>query len=239
MSAESAEMTKHALNAFLATCATFANEVAVLCESTGADAKDVERALKSEGRIGPRAYLAPGAALAGGTLLRDIGFLARIAAQSSSPTPVLAAVKPSNAHHQSWPRRKLEALLPELAGKTVAVWGLTYKPGTDTLRRSSSVELCRWLLQRGAAVRAHDPAVHRLPQDLSQVQVCATPEEAARGADALVVMTAWPRFAETSIDGILPTMNSPNVVDPGRVLPASTAALQGIRYFAVGVARAA
>lgn len=239
MSAESAEMTKHALNAFLATCATFANEVAVLCESTGADAKDVERALKSEGRIGPRAYLAPGAAIAGGTLLRDIGFLARIAEQASAATPLLAAVKPSNAHHQSWPRRKLEAALLRLAGKTIAVWGLTYKPGTDTLRRSAAVELCRWLLERGAIVRAHDPAVRRLPQDLSQVQLCATPLEAARGADALVVMTGWPVFGQTPMDTVVSAMKAPNVVDPARVLPASTAALEGIRYFAVGVAEAA
>jgi UDPglucose 6-dehydrogenase len=238
MSLESAEMTKHALNAFLAVCVTFANEIASLCEKTGADAKEVERGLKSEARIGPRAYLAPGNALAGGTLMRDIAFLTRIAEQSSSPTPVLAAVRPSNGRHQSWPRRKLEEVLQRLAGKTVAVWGLTYKPGTDTLRRSSSVELCRWLVARGAAVRAHDPAVRHLPEDISQVELCATPEEAARNADALVVMTGWPRFAETSMAAVLPTMKAPNVLDPARVLPAATSALRGIRYFAVGAARA-
>jgi len=238
MSAESAEMSKHALNAFLATSATFANEIAVLCEKSGADAKDVERALKSEPRIGPRAYLAPGVAIAGGTLLRDIGFLGRLAAQSSSTTPLLAAVRPSNLHHRSWPRRRLEQVLPELAGSAVAVWGLTYKPGTDTLRRSGAVELCRWLLERGALVRAYDPAVRELPQEISQVRLCATPEDAARGADALVVMTAWPRFTAIAMEGVLQTMKTPNVIDPARVLPPTTAALDGIRYFAVGAAQA-
>jgi UDPglucose 6-dehydrogenase len=236
MSVESAEMTKHALNAFLAVCVTFANEIATLCEKTGADAKEVERGLKSEGRIGPRAYLSPGTALGGGTLMRDVAFLERIAAESS-PTPVLAAVRTSNGHHQSWPRRKLEDVLGVLAGKTVAVWGLTYKPGTDTLRRSSSVELCRWLLARGARVRAHDPAVRNLPQDASQVRVCATPEEAARDADALVIMTGWPSFGEAPMAAVLAVMKAPNVLDPARVLPASTAALRGIRYFAVGTAQ--
>jgi UDPglucose 6-dehydrogenase len=239
MSVESAEMTKHALNAFLAVCVTFANEIASLCETTGADAKEVERGLKSEARIGPRAYLSPGTALAGGTLMRDVAFLIRVAARSSSPTPVLAAVRPSNGHHQSWPQRKLEEVLGILEGKSVAVWGLTYKPGTDTLRRSSSVELCRWLLERGALVRAHDPAVRHLPADICRVRLCATPEEAARDADALVVMTGWPHFGELSMAAVLPTMNARNVLDPARVLPPSTAALRGIRYLCVGAARGA
>src|SRR5205807_818835 len=132
---------------------------AALCEKLGADAKDVERGLKSEARIGRGAYLAPGAAFAGGTLARDVAFLNQLSVDAGIRAPLLQAVKPSNDNHRQWPHRKLEQVVGRLEGKTIAVWGLTYKPGTDTLRRSSAVELCRWLLDRGASVRAHDPAV--------------------------------------------------------------------------------
>ena len=150
MKVESAEMTKHALNGFLATSVAFINEVSSVCEAVGADAAEVSRGLKSERRIGPRSYLAPGDAFAGGTLARDIGFLRDLASRHSLPDEVFAGVARGNAAHRGWAQRKLGELLGRdggsaLAGRTVAVWGLTYKPGTDTLRRSGAVELCRWL----------------------------------------------------------------------------------------------
>ena len=111
MSVESAEMTKHALNAYLATSITFINEVATLCEQVGADAREVERGLKSDTRIGPRAYLMPGAAFAGGTLARDIQFLAQIGAAHNQLPLLLSAVRESNETHKLWPRRRLQALL--------------------------------------------------------------------------------------------------------------------------------
>jgi UDPglucose 6-dehydrogenase len=116
MSVESAEMTKHAINAFLATSVTFANEIAAICELVGADAKEVERGLKTEARIGPKAYLSPGGAFAGGTLARDITFLNIAGAEKSLATPLLSAVKPSNDEHKLWVRRKLMTFFPELAG---------------------------------------------------------------------------------------------------------------------------
>ncbi len=159
MSTESAEMTKHAVNAFLATSVVFINEIAAACEATGADAKEVERGLKSETRIGPGAYLGPGAAFAGGTLARDVAFLLGMGERLGFATPLLAGVKQSNDVHRGWTRRRLGELLGPLGGKTVAVLGLTYKPGTDTLRRSESVALCRWCVEQGASVRAHDPSI--------------------------------------------------------------------------------
>lgn len=236
MSVESAEMTKHALNSFLAVSVTFANEIAALCEHTGADAKEVERGLKSESRIGPGAYLSPGTAFAGGTLARDVAFLNRIGSDAALRAPLLESVRASNDHHRGWPERKLEETLHGVAGKTVAVWGLTYKPGTDTLRRSSAVELCGWLIEHGAVVRAFDPAIKEQSQALARVQVCASAEEAARGADALVVMTGWPQFRSVPMEAVRDAMKTPNVIDPARVLPASAAALAGLRYFAVGTA---
>jgi UDPglucose 6-dehydrogenase len=226
MSVESAEMTKHALNAFLATSVAFINEIATICEAVGADAKEVERGLKSESRIGPRAYLSPGGAFAGGTLARDIGFLSNL----GTTPPLISSVKTSNDVHRGWTRRKLQQLFGDLRGKTIAVWGLTYKPGTDTLRRSSSVELCRWLLENGAAVRAHDPAVKSVPTDLA-IELCASPAEAARGADAIVVATEWPEYRALTARDV---DEGATVVDANRFARQSFEATDGVRYITVG-----
>lgn len=221
MSVESAEMTKHALNAFLATSVTFINEIAVICEKTGADAREVERGLKTDSRIGARAYLSPGAAFAGGTLARDVQFLATLGGN----VPLLSSVKVSNDVHQSWPLAKLIEALGDLRGRTIAVWGLTYKPGTDTLRRSAAVELSRVLAGAGARVRAYDPAVHEVPG--MEITVCASAEEAVKSADALVVATQWPQFRSVP-SSALP--QSIVVVDANRFLTLPP----HIRHIAVG-----
>ncbi len=220
MSVESAEMAKHALNAFLATSVAFINEIGVVCEAVGADAHDVARALKSDPRIGPRAYLSPGSAFAGGTLARDVEFL-----RSNGELPLIAGVKTSNDQHKTWPRRKLQAALGDLRGRKVAVWGLTYKPGTDTLRRSASVDLCAWLLKRGALVSAHDPAVHTLPDELLSVNLCATAVEALRDAEALVIATEWPEYRSVALPcGIV-------LIDANRFISAR----EGVQYYSVGM----
>lgn len=238
MSVESAEMTKHALNAFLATSVTFINEIATLCEQVGADAKEVERGLKSEARIGPRAYLGPGGAFAGGTLARDVVFLSQIGAGYALPTHLLAAVKASNDAHKGWAGRRLAALLGDLRGATVAVWGLTYKPGTDTLRRSSAVELCLWLAEQGARVQAHDPAVRALPADLAgRLELRAAPLDALAGAAALVVATEWPEFRDITAEALLAAMPAPVVVDANRFLLRTLGSDPRIRYASVGKAQ--
>lgn len=197
---ESAEMTKHALNAFLATSVTFINEVATVCERVGADAAEVEAALRSEPRIGQRAYIRPGAAFAGGTLARDVAFLGDLAARNGIALPMIAGIIPSNREHRGWPLRQLQVRLAPLAGKLVSVLGLAYKPGTDALRRSVSIELIRELLSAGAKVRAFDPAVHVLPADLAAVGLARDAAAALDGAEAAVVMTEWPEFQALSAD---------------------------------------
>ncbi len=237
MGVESAEMTKHALNAFLATSVTFINEVATLCEQVGADAKEVERGLKSEVRIGLRAYLGPGGAFAGGTLARDIHFLSEIGVSHDRPTHLISAVRASNDAHKGWAGRRLEDLLGRLAGTRVAVWGLTYKPGTDTLRRSSAVELCRWLVEQGAHVQAHDPAVQTLPDDLADIfSLHVTPLAALDGAVALVVATEWPDYLAIAADEVIATMSQPTVVDANRFLARTLGDDPRIRYATVGKA---
>jgi len=234
MSVESAEMTKHAINAFLALSVTFANELASVCEHVGADAKEVERGLKTESRIGPRAYLAPGAAFAGGTLARDVAFLTALGAEHGLDLAVLAGVRPSNEFHKKWAQRRLGELLGAFDGVTVAVWGLTYKPGTDTLRRSAAVELCVDLAARGAKVTAWDPAVRALPPELSStIALAPSAAEAARGASALVIATEWPDFKALDMGPILAGMRRKIVLDPNRFVAGKT---QDAEYYAVGVA---
>src|SRR5436190_21879491 len=121
MSVESAEMTKHALNAFLATSVAFINEIASLCERVGADAREVERGLKSDVRIGKLAYLKPGPAFAGGTLARDISFLQHLGAEFGRSVPLLKGVRESNLHHKEWLLSRLTEVIGDLKGKTVAV----------------------------------------------------------------------------------------------------------------------
>ena len=238
MRVESAEMTKHALNGFLATSVAFIDEVAAVCESVGADAAEVSRGLKSERRIGPRAYLSPGAAFAGGTLARDLGFLRALAERHELSAHVFTGVLAGNAAHGLWTRRKLLEIFGgdgRLAGSSVAIWGLTYKPGTDTLRRSSAVELCRWLADVGVVVQAHDPAVSALPLDLrGRIELCATPLEAAAGADALVLCTPWPDYREVPAQALLHALAQPVVVDPTGLLCSSLVDLPQMRHIWVG-----
>ena len=235
MSVESAEMTKHALNAFLATSVSFINEVAVLCEHVGADAAEVERGLKSEARIGPKAYLSPGGAFAGGTLARDVVFLAGLGRERRVATHLLSSVKASNDAHRQWAQQRLEQLLDGVSGKTVAVWGLTYKPGTDTLRRSASVELCEWLADRGAIVRAHDPAITALPEDVARrVQLADSALAAIDRASALVISTTWPQFQTVAAADVAARMMRPLVLDANRFASSSLGNDPRVQYVSVG-----
>jgi UDPglucose 6-dehydrogenase len=235
MSLESAEMTKHALNAFLATSVTFINELARLCEEVGADAKEVERGLKSEGRIGSRAYLSPGAAFAGGTLARDLRFLVRRGRDVHVETPLLQGVLASNDVHKNWVRERVAHLLAGVAKPVVAVLGLTYKPGTSTLRRSSAVELCRWLREQGVCVRGHDPAVDSLPPELREVlELTPSPLAALDGAHVAVIATEWPSFRGLQAEDFNARMGRACVIDPNHFLADVLGDDARIHYFATG-----
>jgi UDPglucose 6-dehydrogenase len=236
MSIESAEMTKHAINAFFATSITFANEIASICESVGADAKEVERGLKTEGRIGPLAYLSPGGAFSGGTLARDVAFLNRIAHERGVNTQLLSSVLPSNQAHKQWAQRKLQALFADLSHTTVAVWGLTYKPDTDTMTRSMSVELCDWMLGEGATVHVHDPMAKNLPAHWhASVKRYDDPVAAVCGAHVLIMSTPWPLYRAVSADQLLQCVDGLVVLDANRFLSNLAVTREGLRYFAVGV----
>jgi UDPglucose 6-dehydrogenase len=237
MSVESAEMTKHAINAFLATSVTFANEVAAICELVGADAKEVERGLKTDARIGPKAYVSPGGPFAGGTLARDIAFLGIESQAHHLSTPLLSAVRPSNDEHKNWVRRKLLQHFGAIDGVTIAIWGLTYKPGTNTLRRSLAVELCDWLLGQGAKVQVYDPEVKHIPERwVGKVVHCADAMPAVEGASALVVGTDWPQFKQSAGGLIEGAKSGFAVIDANRHLQSLATVFReaGFKYVTVG-----
>jgi UDPglucose 6-dehydrogenase len=235
MSVESAEMTKHAINAFLATSVVFINELAILCEQVGADAREVEQGLKSESRIGPKAYLRAGTAFSGGTLARDIAFLSKQGADFHLPLHLFEAVQRSNETHKDWIRSKTKETLGVLRNKKIAVWGLTYKPGTDTLRRSLAIELCRWLCTQGATVMAFDPAVKNLPDDLVPlIRLEASALEAAQGSDAIIVATEWKDFLEIPSADLKKVADQPVLIDPGRFLEATLGLDPQVEYYSIG-----
>ena len=236
MSPESAEMTKHALNGFLATSVTFINEIAGICEAVGADVKDIERGLKSDRRIAPLAYLTAGDGFAGGTLARDVRALVSAATAAETPFAVLDGVMATNRLQQRWAERILQRELGELRGLRVAILGLTYKPGTDTLRRSSAVELGERLAARGAEVRAFDPAVRVLPPQIAaSIELTDSIHDALRDADALVVGTEWPQFQELRPKDFR-MMRRRLVIDPKRHLEAQLRGIRNVRYVGVGLA---
>ena len=234
MGIESAEMTKHAINAFLATSVCFANEIATLCECMGANAKDVERGLKTEGRIGPKAYLNPGNAFSGGTLARDVRFLQNMGKKNQLPMYLINSVLKSNEFHKTWIQRKCLETMGNIGGKRVTVLGLTYKPGTNTLRRSFSVELCRWLKGQGAEVNAFDPEIQEIPPELRDIFLLSGGiADAVKGSDCVIIATEWPDFQNMNED-IITTIRKKIVIDPNGFIERSMRDLSTMRYFAVG-----
>jgi UDPglucose 6-dehydrogenase len=234
MRTESAEMVKHALNSFLALSIAFINEIARLCERVGADAKEVSQGLKSEPRIGPRAYLGPGGPFAGGTLARDVVTLTKLAETEGEKISVIPAIKQSNDLHRGWAFARLQAQVGNLRGSNIAVLGLTYTTNTNTLRRSAAVELCQKLLAAGARVRAFDPAVKTLPNGLSSLSLGKDIADALRGADAAVVCTEWPQFRQADWPKIVGQMRKKVFIDANRFLGNELKTIAGVGHFSVG-----
>jgi UDPglucose 6-dehydrogenase len=227
-------MVKHALNSFLALSITFINEIARLCEHVGADAQEVAAGLKSEPRIGPKAYLGPGGPFAGGTLARDVVTLTRLGAEKRETLSLIPAIKQSNDLHRGWAFRRLQTRLGDLRGQTIAVLGLVYTPGTDTLRRSAAVELCQQLLAAGARVLAFDPAVKSLPAELAALTLAPDLATALPGASAAAVCTEWPEFRQAPWSELVRAMKQPVIVDANRFLDAQLKALPAVEHLSVG-----
>ena len=234
MRPESAEMVKHALNSFLALSVAYINEIAALSETVGADAQEVAAGLKSDPRIGPRAYLGPGGPFAGGTLARDVVTLTQLGQAQNLPLALIPAIKESNDRHRGWAFRKISGALKDVKQPVVAVLGLAYTPHTSTLRRSAAVELCRQLLAGGRKVRAYDPLIRTADAEHRDIPFAASAADALRGAHAVVICTEWPEFRDYPWPALLASMARPVVVDANRLVEKAVAAAPGLVYLTVG-----
>jgi len=234
MRTESAEMVKHALNSFLALSVAYINEIAALSETVGADAQEVAAGLKSDLRIGPRAYLGPGGPFAGGTLARDVVTLADLGQAKNLPLALIPAIKASNDHHRGWAFRKLQPVLAGVAQPVVAVLGLAYTPNTSTLRRSAAVELCRRLSAAGIRVQAFDPLIRTADTEHADLSLAASAADALRGAHAAVICTEWPEFRDLPWPALLASMARPVVVDANRLVEKAVAPVPSVVYLTVG-----
>ncbi len=235
MNLRSAEMTKHAINAFLATSISFSNEMANLCDWLGADALKVAEALRLDKRIGGGLPLSPGLGFAGGTLARDLKTLQKLWRKYDHQGHLIKAVLKVNKEQNGLVVRKLKKIYGSLSGLNVGVLGLTYKAGTSTLRRSAALEIIAELTAQGAAVKAFDPKAS--PEEVRQhkeFRFCDGPYEAAEGSDALVIVTDWPEFKDLDFNLIKSAMRNPVIIDTKNMLDDRQLVADGMTYFGVG-----
>jgi UDPglucose 6-dehydrogenase len=225
---------KHSLNAFLALSITFTNELAAIAERVGANASDIETALRSDPRVGQSAYVKAGPAFAGGTLARDVQFLSSIAEREKLRTPLIGNIIASNRAHGQWSIDQLRRRLGPLSGKTIALLGLSYKAGTDAIRRSPSIELLRALLTGGATVKVYDPTVRTVPDEFSGVSIADDAKGAILGADAVVVATEWPQFRELVAKDFTGAMKGHLVLDPGAFLSPALREVRNLTVVSIG-----
>ena len=233
---ESAELTKYACNAFLATKVSFINEIAALCEATGADVHAVARGMGLDRRIGRR-FLHPGPGFGGSCFPKDIAALARIAQERGVPARIVEATIAVNGAQRGRMRDKIHGALDgDLAGKRIGVLGLTFKPETDDMREAPSLHVLPLLIDEGAKIRAHDPqgmdeAASRLPDS---VRFCRDPYEVAESADAMVLMTEWNAYRGLDLERIRDSMCGRVFVDLRNVYEPDAMRALGFRYCGVG-----
>jgi UDPglucose 6-dehydrogenase len=240
MDVRSAELTKYAANAMLATRISFMNELANLAENVGADIESVRHGIGSDPRIG-YAFIYPGIGYGGSCFPKDVKALVRSAAEAGCRTAILEAVEEVNERQKRRLFAKIEAHLGDLAGKTIAVWGLAFKPNTDDMREAASRVLLESLFVAGAGVRAYDPAAmpeaRRLFGKRSGLELCASAMEALAGADALAIVTEWPEFRSPDFAAIRQALRDPVIFDGRNLYDPAEMASAGFRYYAIGRGR--
>jgi len=236
MSPESAEMTKYVANALLSTKISFINEMANICERTGADVNEVRRGIGHDSRIG-FAFLFPGVGYGGSCFPKDVRALAAVARAHGVQPRILDAVHEVNLSQKSVLFEKISRhFRGELGGLTVGVWGLAFKPGTDDVREAPSLVLIDSLLAEGAKLRVYDPeAVDNVRRRYgARIIYCAHRDEVLDGADALAIMTEWKHFINPDFDKIRRLMRQPVIFDGRNLYRAERMKKAGFTYYSIG-----
>ncbi|MGB4293272.1 MAG: UDP-glucose/GDP-mannose dehydrogenase family protein [Bacteroidales bacterium] len=236
MDIPSAELTKYAANAMLATRISFINEIANLCELLGADINQVRKGIGSDSRIGNK-FLYPGPGYGGSCFPKDVKALIRTAAEKGYEMKVIAAVEKANEYQKNVLFYKIRNHFNKnLEGRTIGIWGLSFKPHTDDIRESPSIYLIEKLLLEGAIVKAYDPAAMEETKKVlgNRVKYASDQYDAVNKADALVLVTEWPEFRLPDFKKMAETMSGKVIFDGRNIYDPSEVRKAGFAYYGIG-----
>jgi len=236
MDTRSAEMTKYAANALLATKISFINEIANLCERVGADVAKVREGIGSDVRIGPH-FLFPGIGYGGSCFPKDVSALGRASRDAGYKFRILEAVQDANEHQKGVILEKVTTVFgQDLSGLTFAIWGLAFKPKTDDMREAPSLTIIRGLLARGAKVVGHDPEAMKEARRIlgDSIRLVDSNYEACTGADALLVLTEWSTYQRPDFDTIKRLLKNPVVFDGRNIYSPERMRASGFTYHSIG-----
>jgi UDPglucose 6-dehydrogenase len=232
-SRESSELIKYAANAFLATKITFINEMANICEKVGADVQDVARGMGLDGRIGNK-FLHAGPGFGGSCFPKDTLALLKTSQDVGATTRIVEAVVAVNDRRKIDMAEKVEAAFGSVAGKTVAVLGLTFKPNTDDMRDAPSLVIVPYLQGKGARIRAYDPEGAEEARKLLQVETCTSAYETLKDADGMLILTEWNEFRALDLQRVKALLKTPLMIDLRNIYRADQMAEAGFTYVSVG-----
>jgi len=235
MNLESAEMVKHGINSFLAMSIVFSNHLADICENMDARIDDVVLGLKTDPRIGGKAYLSPGIGFSGGTLGRDLKVLNQKNNDSQGYAKIFGIIHELNNERKKTIIGRINKILGTIEGKSVGILGLTYKPGTSTLRRSLPLEITNLLIDRKANVKVYDPKADYGELDfVPKFKIAPNVKEAAYATDMLILLTEWQDFKDYDWGDIPNQMKQPFLLDLKNFLNAKKMEAYGFKYFSIG-----
>ena len=231
---KSAELIKYASNAMLATRISFMNELSHLAEKMGADIKKVAQGMGLDSRIGSR-FLQAGVGYGGSCFPKDVQALIKTLKQNKCKADILESVENVNKRQKLSLIPKIRKLVPNLKNKTIAVWGLAFKPKTDDIRQAPSIPFIKELQKQGVKIKAFDPvAQENAKKELKKIKYTKTPFEAIKNADALVIMTEWDEFRNLDKNKIKKLLKQPNIIDGRNIYEPSEMKELGFNYIGVG-----
>ena len=236
MDVRSAELTKYAANAMLATKISFMNEMANIAERVGADIEQVRLGIGSDSRIG-YSFIYPGCGYGGSCFPKDVRALAQTARAHGYEPRILPAVDATNESQKEVLFSKIKGRFDNLKGKQITIWGLAFKPNTDDMREASSLVLIRSLLEAGARVKAHDPEAMKVAQaelGSDAIEYYEDPYEALNGSDALAIVTEWKAFRSPDFSRLKNSLKTPIIFDGRNLFDSKAIGLSGIEYHSIG-----